>query len=245
MEFKNEMKDKKVINLHQGHRERLRDRVMHFDYNTPQHELLEYILQQPIKRKDTNEIAHRLLLHFGDFAKICDASIEELMQVEGVGKSTAIFLTRIPKFFQIYKQAKVAVKPYINNQRDVYNYLGQAIEHLPTEEFYVICLNPAQKVICHKKVSAGDGTMVAFNIKQVADFCKSVNASSVVMVHNHPTGSAMPSAEDVEATKQLYFNLSFSGITLIEHIIVNYSGEIFSFANENYIKNFENRMDTI
>ena len=243
MKFKNETNDKKIINLHQGHRDRLRERMIKLDCDTADHELLEYILQQPIKRKDTNELAHRLLLHFGSFAKVCDASIEELLQVDGIGKSTAIFLTRIPKMFQAYKHAKAEVKPYINNERDVYNYLGQSIEHLPTEEFYVICLNAVQKVICHKKVSMGDGTMVAFNIKQVADFCKSVNASSVVVVHNHPTGSALPSVEDIESTKQLFFNLSFSGITLAEHLVVNYLGETFSFAKEGLIQEFADKKE--
>lgn len=243
MKFKNDIKDKKLLNLHQGHRNRLRERMLKLDYDTADHELLEYILQQPIKRKDTNELAHRLLLHFGSFAKICDASIEELMQVDSVGRSTAIFLTRMPKIFQAYKQAKTEAKPYIDNQKDVYNYLGQSIEHLPTEEFYIICLNAVQKVICYKKVSAGDGTMVAFNVKQVADFCKNMNATSVVMVHNHPTGSATPSVQDVEATKQLYFNLAFSGISLVEHLVVNYLGETYSFSKEGLIQKFADKKE--
>lgn len=241
MILKNETKDKKKLNLHQGHRKRLRDRIVLTNCESPDHELLEYILQQPIKRRDTNEIAHRLLLQFGNFANVCDASIEELMQIDGVGKATAIFLTTIPKMFQIYKQSKEKSKPYIDNQRDLYNYIGHSIEHLPYEEFYVICLNSAQKVISRKKISRGDGQMVAFDIKQVADYCKNMNATSVALVHNHPTGSAIPSPEDIEATKQLYFNLAFSGISLVEHLVVNYLGEIFSFSKEGYISEFASK----
>ena len=238
MELKNNNRDLRYQNLHQGHRNRLQERLIETKFNCPEHELLEFILQQPIKRKDTNELAHKLLYHFGSFANICDASADELMKIDGVGKATATFLTSLPKVFQTYKQSKISNSPILETPKDVYNFLGQSIEHLPKEEFYVICLNSVSKVINYKRISSGDGNVVSFDIQYVSNYCQSVGANKVVLVHNHPTGSSLPSSEDINATKMLYFNLYYSGIELTEHVIVDHLGNIFSFSREGLLKEF-------
>ena len=245
MEFINKTKDKKVLQLHQGHRERLRSRLVKLNYDAPMHEILEYVLQQPIKRKDTNELAHNLLAHFGSFANICDASIEELMAVKGVGESTAYFLNSLPYLFKTYKDSKSSAKPYLTCEQDVFDFLGETISHLPNEEFYVICLNSSSKVINYKNISAGDGSSVCFNINEVANYCKSLNASQVILLHNHPTSSEQPSFEDIESTRLLYGNLAFSQIDLREHIIVNSNGEMYSFKRAGYIDKFKKSFDEI
>lgn len=245
MEFINKTKDKKVLQLHQGHRERLRSRLVKMNYDAPIHEILEYVLQQPIKRKDTNELAHNLLAHFGSFANICDASVEELMSIKGVGESTAYFLNSLPYLFKTYKSSKSSVKPYLTCEQDIYDFLGETISHLPNEEFYVICLNSSSRVINYKNISAGDGISVCFNINEVANYCKSLNASQVILLHNHPTGSENPSKEDIEATRLLFGNLYFSQIDLCEHIIVNSKGETYSFKHKGYIAKFKDAIEAL
>ena len=239
MNFINSERDKTTISMHSGHRERLRNRLLCEHLETPPHEMLEFILQQPIKRRDTNKIAHELLNKFGSFANVCDADVNELMQIDGISEATATFLHLLPRMFKEYKMSKLDKKPILTCAKDIKNFIGQAISRLPNEEFYVICLNKFDRLMCYKNINQGDDGKVSFKIKDISNYAKQSNASGVILLHNHPNGPVEPSKEDIESTRIVFYNLAFLGIDLKEHVIINHEEDYYSFKDNNYIKDFK------
>ncbi|MGN1213240.1 MAG: RadC family protein [Christensenellales bacterium] len=226
--------------LHDGHRDRLRETLLHTRFDdVDDYIALEYILFGIVPRKDTNEIAHRLINTFGCLANVCEADVVDLKKVKGVSENMAIFLNLFPYMFRNYKLSKQKPKATLTCTQDVFNYLGNAICHLPQEEFYVICLDNGDHVINQKLVSRGNNTEVNIRINEIVRFATSVNARKVVFVHNHPTTSEDPSQEDIETTKKLYMAFKYHNIKIVEHLIVNYMGRSFSFSNNGILQSFE------
>lgn len=242
MEFKN--KNPKVLNLHQGHKLRLRTSLIENGWEDfSDHQILEYILSCVLVRKDTNPLAHKLIDEFGSLANVLDASVEDLMTVDGIGERTATFLHSFPYLFKEYKKSKTNAKPDVSCPKAVFNFLGEVIYHLPHEEFYVICVDSLLRVITSKQIARGTNNQVNFALKTITENAIRTQATGVVLLHNHPNGDCRPSTEDIEITKRIYLNLSLNGIYVLDHIIVGADHNYFSFANQNYFENFEKELD--
>lgn len=235
MNLKNTEDNNKIanVNLHEGHRKRLITQLEATDFvNADEYLVLEYILTIPIMRRDTNEIAHKLINTFGSLANVLDASVSDLTTIGGVSPTVAHFLHCIPFVFRNYKLSKATAKPVITCAKDIFTYLGDAVSHLPSEEFYMICLDNASKVISKKIIARGDNTQVGINIKECVEYAMKTNASKVIMLHNHPTGDAYPSIADQETTKRMLFGFELSGIELFDHVIVNFEQKFYSFSTD-------------
>ena len=241
MRFKdNNNSAKTTLNLHEGHRGRLREGLILTNFvGEPDHKVVEYLLTLVIKRKDTNELAHTLIKTFGSLAGVLDASIEELQQVKGITYNIAYFLHALPLIYRNYKLSKGEPKTCLNCAQDIFNFLGSAINHLGNEEFYMICLDNGNKVICYKLIASGGNSQVAINSREMIKYANKNNAKKVVFVHNHPSASSEPSAEDIETTKRLYIAFSIEGISVFDHLIVNKEDEFYSFAHEGLLIKFE------
>lgn len=247
MNFKNKHEENnKTVNLHQGHRSRLRKRLVSTKFrDVDDYQIVEYLLQMTIRRKDTNEIAHKLIDSFGSLANVCDADIEDIMSVDGVSVTTATFLHSIPFIFRNYEISKLAPKSNISCPQDLFNHLGHCIFHLPHEEFYIICLDAGNNVINHRLISNGGMSQVSIQIKDIIRYVMSVNAYKVILLHNHPTSDEEPSIEDIETTKKLFVNLKLNGILLDDHIIVNYQKKYYSFAHNGWLAKFAEESKSI
>lgn len=233
-------KDAQMLNIHEGHRERLRKRLANCGFvEVDDYQCLEYILTLCVKRKDTNELAHTLINTFGSLANVMETSIENLQAVKGITYPMAYFLHFIPQIFRNYKMSKKKARPILTCAQDIFNYLGECIYHLPSEEFYMICLDNSNKVICHKAIATGGDTQVAINSKEIVKIAEKSRAKRVILLHNHPTASCEPSQEDIDTTKKLFFAFSVNGIYLSDHIIVNSEENFYSFAHEGLIEKFE------
>ena len=231
---------KTITNLHEGHRNRLRERLMLRKFaESPDYEVLEYILTLSIKRRDTNEIAHRLVNQFGSLSKVFDASYDKLLEVKGITPTTAYFLQSIPYILRNYELSKIEPKQTITCAQDVFNTLGKSIMYLPNEEFYVMCLDAQNKMIAKKVFSLGGSSQVSIDTKDVVQFANKVGARKVVLIHNHPTSYVEPSVEDIETTKKLFMAFYVAGIELFDHVIVNSEAKYYSFAHSGYLKAFE------
>ena len=231
---------KVIANLHEGHRSRLRERLVRTNFSgADDYQVLEYILTLPVKRRDTNELAHRLINHFGKLADVFDASQDELLKVEGMTPTIAYFIHSIPYIFRNYKLSKIRDKEKITCAQDIFMTLGESIFHLPNEEFYIMCLDAKNALINKELISLGGTSQVLIDTKEVVQRANKVNARKVVLVHNHPTGEAVPSVEDIETTKRLYMAFNMAGIELFDHMIVNGEEEFYSFAHEGLLKRYE------
>lgn len=239
-------KDTQILNIHEGHRIRLRKRLEECNFsNIDDYQCLEYILTLCVKRKDTNELAHTLINTFGSLANVLEASIYDLQTVKGITYPMAYFLHFLPQIFRNYKISKRKAKPILTCPQDIFNYLGECIHHLPNEEFYLICLDNSNKVICKKAIANGGNSQVAIDTRDIVKFAVKSRANKVILLHNHPTASCEPSEEDIEITKRLFFAFDIDGIYLSDHMIVNNEEKFYSFAHAGLIEKFENDSKSI
>ena len=242
MDFRNKTtnKDLKVINMHEGHRLRLRNSLVDKGWeNFQDYQLLEYILSCVQPRKDTNPLAHALISEFGSFANVLDASVEDLQTIKGVGERIATFLSSYPYIFKAYKKSKVKLGVDCSSPRKVFENFGSVISHMPNEEFYLICVDGNSRAISSKMISRGSNNEVSFTLKTILETAIRNQAFGVILLHNHPNSDCRPSKEDIEMTRRIYFNLYMNGIDVLVHLITCKDDIFFSFSNENYFAQFE------
>ncbi len=207
--------------IHAGHRGRLKDRFLKEGLSSfNQINALELLLFYCIPKQDTNEIAHRLLDRFGSFDKVVDAPIEELMEVKGIGHHCATFLKLIAHAHRYYQVSRSESEKILNRVEDYGAYLKNYLEDLTRETLFVLCMDAKCKVLCCEKVGEGGINSANVPVRQIVEIALKAGASTVVLAHNHPSGIALPSAEDVHTTHQLGRILRDVDVTLLDHIIV-------------------------
>ncbi len=207
--------------MHDGHRSRIRKRFMLNGFDGfEDHEILELALFYAIPRKNTNVIAHELLNKFGTVDAVFDAPINMLKEIEGVGESAAIFIKMISGLARIYMERKFKndeKAPEISdiNDRITLKFIGRS------EELVVVVLFDAKgKVIYEGVVNKGTVNAVDIYARKIIELIVLYNASSVILAHNHPSGFAVPSVEDIESTAKLNKILQSMHVSLLDHIIV-------------------------
>ncbi len=215
------------MSIHDGHRQRLRQRFLeegldHFD----EHQALELLLFYCIPRQDTNQLAHSLLEHFGSFANVLEAGPAELKKVPGVGDSAATFLTLVMeagRYYQVSRQSRQKILTSVDQCGD---YLVPYFRGRTNETVFLLCMDAKCKILCCKEVGEGSVNSASVPIRRIVQMALAFNATSVVLAHNHPSGLALPSDEDVQTTHQLAAALNAVEIGLVDHIIV---------ADEDYV----------
>ena len=213
--------------LHDGHRMRMRNRYLKegIDSFEP-HEILELLLYYAIPRKDINELAHKLIDKFGSISNVFDADVESLKQVDGIGENAAILLSMIPQLSRIYNQSKWDRKTSLASVDAVGQYAIAMYTGKNDEEFGIICLDSNRHVHYSGIIIKGTVNQAeAYPRKVVSEVLKH-NAVNVILTHNHPGGSIMPSTGDLEATKNIVTALEAIDVNVLDHIIV--SGDRFN-----------------
>lgn len=204
----------------EGHRERVRNRFMTDDMDhMPEVYVLEAYLHGIIPRRDTRAIAERLLETFGDFGQVAEASIDALMQVEGIGLTAAKQITMLPKFLQCYMHSKMKHVQVICDPQGAAEYLAPYFLAKTTEMAYVLCLNKVGKILACERINNGTETFVQIPVKAVLGCAFRHRANGVILAHNHPGSIAVPSGEDLQATKRMKEALDASEVSLIDHLI--------------------------
>ncbi len=207
---------------HAGHRQRLRERFEKAGLDSFQpHEVLELLLTYSIPRKDTNEIAHRLIRRFGSVPAVLEASREELSRVEGVGEQSAHLISLMLPLFRRYRQEKAEEKlPVMDRPEKVKEYCASLYRDMNRETFFVLSLDA--QLHCLGVDSAATGTVdrLAVSPREVMDVLLRRHATQAIISHNHPGGGEKPSREDMELTRTLYAILRSVDIRLVDHIIV-------------------------
>ena len=220
--------------MHEGHRKRMRERITKYGIdNLEDHELIEYILYQTYKQKNTNEIAHRLLNHFHRFDKILDASEEALMEVAEVGSVTAHFLSVLPQIFARYEKSRKQEEGvrFVSLQRIV-EWLTPSYFGTKGESKVLLCLDADFNLIHEEVWKEEAATETSVSIKDIVAIVIKYDAAKVVFSHSHLTNIKKPSSEDVEFTDILRIALRNIGIQLIDHLIICPNGTYYSFKEE-------------
>ena len=218
------------MSMHDGHRDRMKKRFLEegLDHFT-EVQVLELLLFFCIPRKDTNPVAHELLDRFGNLAQVMDASVEDLAKVPGMGGNAALFLrlvTEAGRYYQVNKATQTRVLPTMESCAEylVSHFYGRTLETV-----FLLCLDAKCKVLCCKEVGEGGVNSTGISVRKIVETALGVHASTVVLAHNHPSGVAIPSAEDVQTTKRIAMALDAVDVVLADHIIVA-DGDYVSLA---------------
>ena len=188
----------------------------HFD----QVQVLELLLFYCIPRRDTNELAHTLINRFGSVSRVMNASVEELMQVPGVGKNTATFLHLAKEAGRYYQVDSTRKGALMNDIEDCGKFLLPYFIGRQKETVFLLCLNANCNVICCREIGEGELNAAVISPRRVVEIALAEKASTVVLAHNHPSGVALPSPEDVMVTQRLAAALAAVDVTLFDHLIV-------------------------
>lgn len=210
----------KPASVHAGHRQRMRERFRKdgLDGFAP-HEVLELLLFYSRARGDTNLLAHALLDAFGSLKGVLEARPEQLMTVEGMGEESATLISLMLPVFRRYSACVCEERRTINNRVEAEQYCAALLAGHRTEHFYVICLSSDNHLLGRRLIAEGTLTEVAAYPRLVVENALNLNAHSVVLCHNHPSGLCVPSPDDVSSTRRLATLLAGLGITVLDHII--------------------------
>lgn len=206
---------------HNGHRERMRSRYLRegsFSSFTD-HELLEMQLATVIARKDTNELAHRMLERFGTIRNIMEASVEDLRQVEGIGEITAVELKISLELVRRYLRDIFTPSKKCDTISEILKFLYPKFLGQTSECVYMLMLDNRMRLLDFRLISTGTVNQSNVPISKMVKIVMDKNAPNVIVAHNHPHGVATASNADRAVTEALYQAFSLIGINLIEHLI--------------------------
>ena len=209
------------MGIHDGHRERLKQRfAQHGLDNFEDHNVLELLLFYALPRMDTNELAHRLIDHFGGLDAVFEAPVSELEKVSGIGRNTAIYLHLLPQVSKRYNVAKTRQQKILNTTENAGAYLIPRFAFERDEVVYMICLDAKLQILCCREMSRGAVTSTDISVRKIVELALAQNASNVIISHNHPSGIAIPSPEDESTTRQIKKALELVDVRLLDHIII-------------------------
>ena len=209
------------MSIHDGHRQRLKNRFLKEGLdNFEEEQVLELLLFYCIPRQDTNPLAHLLLDRFGSVAQVLEASPEELKKIPGIGDTVATFLSMVTSVGRYYLVNRASVKAILPTIDACGNYLIPHFYGRRNETVFILCLDAKCKVLCCKEVGEGSVNSASVPIRRIVELALGANATSVVLAHNHPSGIAIPSGDDIQTTRRLAIALDAVEITLVDHIVV-------------------------
>ncbi|MDD3766163.1 MAG: DNA repair protein RadC [Eubacteriales bacterium] len=197
------------------------------------HEVLELYLFTLLPRVDTNHIAHALLQKFGTFEGVCNAPLEELMKVKGIGRKTAQQIKLFPYFVKAYQLSAHGDKISFRSINEIGEYCVKLYTGVVNEIMYVLCLDASNKLVNQVLVAEGTPSEVYVEPRQIVEHVIHTTTCSVVLCHNHPGGTLMPSQNDIETNKRIKVALEAIGIRLLDHIIVA-KGNYITFNNHKF-----------
>ncbi|MDH4230246.1 MAG: DNA repair protein RadC [Nitrospirota bacterium] len=219
--------------LHDGHRDRLRQRARLEGLDAfADHEVLELLLFSVLPRVNTNPVAHRLMYRFGSLSAVLEADARDLATVDGIGARGADFLALVPGLARRYLQDRVQRdNPPLTDPAAVARYLVPLMAGRPEEVVYLLCLDVQCRVAFPALLSSGTVAEAYVHTRHAVEEALRHRATSAILAHNHPSGSPNPSASDIELTRRVARALEAVDIPLLDHVIV--AGETtFSFEQE-------------
>ena len=221
--------------MHEKHRERLKKRFIASGLDDfEQHNMLEFLLFYSIPRIDTNPVAHRLLDTFGSLNGVFEASFEELKRVEGIGENSATLIKLTCALFRQYSIAKDTVNTVLLTTEQVGKYILPYYIGETAECVRLICLDSKGKVILSSELFRGSVNSSQVSVRMIVALALRCEAAGVILCHNHPGGTAIPSSEDVSTTQLIKNALVGVGVALLDHIVVA-DGDFVSMADSGFL----------
>lgn len=211
--------------LHIGHRERLRARFRDGGAEAlPDYELIEMVLFRAIPRRDTKDLAKRLLARFGSFAEVVNAPDARLKEVDGVGDAVVTELKLIRAAALRLIRSEMITAPVMSSWDQVLGYLRVAQGYEHREQFRILFLDKKNKLIADEVQGQGTVDHTPVYVREVVKRALELSASAIILVHNHPSGDPTPSRADIDMTRMIVEAGRPLGVVVHDHVIVGRSG---------------------
>ena len=209
----------KEKNPNAGHRQHLRERYLREGLeNFQPHEVIEMLLHYAIPRKDTKDIAKRLLARCGNLPGVLNAPPELIMQETGVSENSAILLTMLGPLFRMYTKESAKINK-VTGAQALERYVVDRLRGFEVETVLLACIDNRYTLITDVIIGEGSVDESAINKRKAVEMVLKYNATAAIIAHNHPAGFALPSRADIKATIDLKNTFDAIGVRLVDHII--------------------------
>jgi DNA repair protein RadC len=204
-----------------GHRERLRQRFLAGGHEAmPEYELLELLLFNAIPRIDVKPLAKILLETFGDLNGVIAASEHRLLKVPGTTQKVLVQLRVVQAVSHRMAKAKVMQKSIISSWDDLMTYCKAVMAYRETEQFRILFLDQKNVLIADEEQAKGTVNHVPVYPREVAKRALEINATAIILVHNHPSGDPTPSRADIDMTAQIAKACQAIDVLVHDHVII-------------------------
>lgn len=222
------------MSIHDGHRQRLKERFLREGLDGfTDIQVLELLLFYAIPVKDTNPLAHALLDRFRTLPGVLDAPVEKLMEVDGIKEHAATLIKLSKAMGRCYEMKNNKSDVTLKSVEACGQHLLPFFKDKKNETVYLLALDAKMMVLDCLEVGEGSINYASIPVRRVVEMALDVGASSVVLAHNHPSGIALPSGDDIQTTRRLAAALTAVEIVMIDHIIVA-DGDYVSLAQSGY-----------
>lgn len=209
------------MGIHDGHRKRVKEEFLKSGLDhMPPHRVLELLLFYSIPQGDVNELAHDLIERFGSLSGVLESSYEELIRVPGIGPHTASHILLITAVARRYYTEKSDRNPLEDPMDTIAHQMMARYVGYTEERLTLVCLDNLMRVLYFNFVKIGVEDAVQLQFRDMAKIALDCHATHVILGHNHPNGTALPSLADKETTLILARNFKDLGIKLLDHIVV-------------------------
>lgn len=209
-------------------------------------EIISFILSNGISAEKSKIITERLYYKFYNLHNIVNASEKELIKIKGLGAKKSKLLKSVPKLLEYYLLSSLKLSASHFKKKDLTDYLIVKLGKLKFETFSIICLDINKRFISMEQIFRGTIDSATIYPRDLVEKSLSVGASYVIIVHNHPSGIANPSKEDLEITHALFKAFLTVNIKIIDHLIV--AGNcVYSFRDNGVLDdyNLNNNLENI
>lgn len=206
--------------IHAGHRGRVKGEFLARGLEGwPDHRVLELMLFYAIPQGDVNPLAHELIDRFGSLDRVLDALPRELMKVPGLGEHSITLLKLFPAVQARYEAERSGPGELIQSAAAAGAVLAPYFYGARNEMVYLLCLDSKEKLLAVRKLSEGNLNNSEVTIRRAAEECMATQASYCYLAHNHVSGVALPSPEDMRATDVVQSALAPLGVQVVDHLV--------------------------
>lgn len=208
-----------------GHRARLRQRLADGGSDALlDHELIEYLLALAIPRRDTKPLAKALLREFGGIGGLMTADWQSIARIPGMGDTSVAAIKIVQATALRLLRSEVAARPVLASWQALLDYLRADMAYLTVERVRVLHLNARNQLIRDEVMSEGSIDQAAIYTREVIKRAMDLGSSSLILVHNHPSGDPSPSRADIDITRSIVDAAKRLGISVHDHIIIGAQG---------------------
>ena len=225
-------KQTKDNNIHAGHRQRVKNRFIENGLvSFEDHQALELLLFYALPQKDTNALAHALIDEFGSLSAVFDAPVEALKKIKGIGENTAVLIKLIPEMYEKYIFNKLTAEIHeLKSSKEALNYFYPMLRNKQVEVLVASFLDSKLRIKKTVIIKEGGFSDVDISLRNIVNKALDLKTPNIMLAHNHPSGFAAPSANDVEAVRIISKTLESMELHLCDSLIIA-ADECFSMAD--------------